>query len=347
MSDIPSSSAPVSSSPSTPSSPQPSSGGKDVSSSSPTSSQSSTSSGSVPSVESVTGGAVKPEQSSKESSGNTAPAEKIEQKVEEARIRAKVNGKEREYTMEEARRRLELIDGAEEKFQSAAQMRKQVEQFIETLRKDPKKILLNPDLGINFREIAEEYLGGEVRKEMMDPQQRELEELRGWKADQERMKQEAADNDRTQTEQKQYEAAKLSKLKEYDQKIAKVLSEAQLPKTPYTVKRVAEVLHSAKKKGYELDLATAVDFVREGYLSDLQAMTGGLEGDQLLNLLGGDIAKRIRKHDLAKIRAKVQPEAAMIQEQSQQASPTRSAPKQDKYLTQAEWIDAARKKAGF
>lgn len=352
-------SAPTSSAPATSSSPSPqASAPKDSSASSqppkssPSVSGSSSDAGGVPTVESVTGGSVKSEQSAKapEQKPNETAGEKAERKAEEARIKAKVNGKEREYTLEEARRRLELIDGAEEKFQTAAQMRKQVEQFIETLRKDPKKILLNPELGINFREIAEEYLGAEVRKEMMDPQQRELEELRAWKAEQDAKAKEEQESRAKTEEQQRFEAAKKQKIQEYDQKIAKVLGETNLPKTPYTVKRVAEVLHSAMKKGYELDAATAADFVRESYMSDIQAMFGGLEGEQLLNVLGDGLAKKIRKYDLDQLKAKLNPpppvslNSAAPEQPAQPSAPSSS--KKQQFLSEAEWKEMIRKKAG-
>jgi hypothetical protein len=341
MSDVSTSSAPVESSESSASeSPE--------TRSAPSANGGSSSSNGIPSVESVTGGAVKSEK--KEASDANAPAgetasEKAERKEAERRLKLKINGQEKEYSESEVIRKAQLAESADARFKEAAEMRKQVEQFMHTLKTDPKKVLLNPNLGINFRELAEEYLGSEIRKEMMDPVQRELEELRAWKAEQEESRQKAEESEKTTKQQQEFEQLKSRKAQEYDQKISKVLTEANLPKTAYTVKRVAEVLLNAQRKGYELDLETAVDFVKEGYMTDIQSMFGSLEGDQLFSVLGDGLAKKIRQHDLQKLKAKLQP-GSQPAEIAKQAVERASKQPESKALSPDEWKEMIRRKAG-
>jgi hypothetical protein len=326
----------------------PDSANEATTSAAPSASGASSTSGSIPSVESVTGGAVKTEKSTSDkeaTSQSETPKQAEERKEAERKWKLKINGAEREVSEAEAQRRLQLEFSADEKFKQASEMRKQVEQFMHTLKTDPKKVLLNPNLGINFRELAEEYLGSEIRKEMMDPVQRELEELRAWKAEQEESRQKAEESEKTTKQQQEFEQLKSRKAQEYDQKISKVLTEANLPKTAYTVKRVAEVLLNAQRKGYELDLETAVDFVKEGYMTDIQSMFGSLEGDQLFSVLGDGLAKKIRQHDLQKLKAKLQP-GSQPAEIAKQAVERASKQPESKALSPDEWKEMIRRKAG-
>ena len=120
-----------------------------------------------------------------------------------------------------------------------------------------------------------------------------------------------------------------------------------LPKTPQTLKRVAELMHSALKKGYELDVATAVDMVRESYQNDMMELYGKLDGDKLVGLLGEDLAKKIRMYDLQRLKAKHNPppSEATLQQQ-QQAAPRRTEPKAPTTMRTSDWLDQIRKKAG-
>ena len=100
------------------------------------------------------------------------PAETAERKY-----KLKINGVEKEYGEAEVIRRAQHFESADQKFQDAAKSRKQVESFLAALKSNPMEVLANPNLGFNFREIAEQYLAKEYRQEMMSPEQQELEEL--------------------------------------------------------------------------------------------------------------------------------------------------------------------------
>jgi len=176
-------------------------------------------------------------------------------------------------------------------------MRKSAEQFFEAFMNDPKSVLMHPEVAakINFRKLAEEYLGTELQREMMTPEERELKDLREYKTSQDKARE---DGERTTRETAATQAAAELQQRaaaDYDKKITDVLAKTNLPKNAYTVKRVAELLHGALSKGYDLDVPTAVDMVREGYLGDVQALVGGLDGDALFSILGPEVAKKIRK----------------------------------------------------
>jgi len=262
-------------------------------------------------------------------------------------VKRKVNGKEVEMTVEEALRKADLYGGAEDKFQEAAKLRKEVESFVDSLKSNPLGTL--KQLGIDVRDHAEQYLTEEVQREMMSPEERELQELRQFKQQQEdgRAQEEMTAKERQQ--QAQENQARSQAQQFYDHKITEVLSQSNLPKTPYTVKRVAGLLKTALSKGYELPIETAVDMVRGEFTNDVSSMAGTADVNQLIKLLGPDIIKRLRKHDLDSIKAKRTPATpADIAETT--LSP--SKPRQPRETTTQgmnmdEWKAHIRKKAGL
>lgn len=274
-------------------------------------------------------------------------AEKTAEAVAEQirKMKLKVNGKDVEMDEAEVIRRAQLASGADEKFREASDLRKQATQLVEALRANPLDVL--GKLGVDVREFTESYLAKELQREMLSPEQRELQELREWR--QQQQAQHEASQKEQMTRAQQQEMAKLQQraAQEYDTKITEVLSQSNVPKTAYTVKRVAELLMGALQKGYDLDVNTAVDMVREGYTTDLQSMVGGLDGEPLVKFLGPELLKKLRKHDLAQLKAKMQPaQAAVPQENSPIGGQSRGEPQQ-KMLRQEEWKEMIRKKAGL
>lgn len=264
------------------------------------------------------------------------------------KMKLKVNGKEMELGEDEVIRRAQLASAADQKFQEAAQIRKQAEQFINQLLSDPMSVLTHPELAdkIKFRQLAENFLAKELQRELMSPEQRELAELREYRKSQEEARQAAEQQQLTQAQQAERAKLQQRAAQEYDVKMTEILQKSDLPKTPYTVKRVAELLFNAVQKGYDLDVQTAVDMVREGYMSDLGALVGGLDGESLIKTFGPDLLKKIRKYDLAQLKSRVNP--TNMQASATPAAAT--APQRDdaqRALTPDEWREMIRKRAGI
>lgn len=273
------------------------------------------------------------------------PAEQVAKEIR--KLKGKVNGKEVEWSEEEAIRRLQMESSADERFKQASELRKQAEDFFNTLLADPKSVLMHPDVAkrINFRALAEEFLSGELQREMMTPEQRELAELRSFRQQQEEQQKRTQQEQTTRAQQEQMQRLQAQAAQEYDTEISKVLEASNLPKTPYAVKRVAEIMLNALQKGYEVDAATAVDMVRRGYSTDIQSLVGGLDGEHLIKVLGDDIAKKIRKHDLAALKSKLATEqpAAIA---DKKPSPAKAREDQQQRLTPDQWREMIFKKAG-
>lgn len=289
----------------------------------------------------------KPKQSGEkkepESKKAAEPKKETEEDILKKTIKRKVNGKEVEMTVAEALRKAELVSGAEEKFQEAAKMRKEVEAFVQALKEKPLHVL--KQMGIDVRGNAEEYLAEEVQLELMSPEERELYELRKWKQEQEQARQQEEMTAQQRAQQQQEMAARQQAQQFYDKKISEVLSQSNLPKTPYTVKRVATLLKTALSKGYELPIETAVDMVRGDFANDLRSMSSG-DPAQIIKLLGDDIVKMLRKHDLEQIKAKRKPAATPAEIAEQNLQPRQRTEKTTEKMSMDEWKEYIRKRAG-
>jgi hypothetical protein len=287
---------------------------------------------------------------SRQAAGADAPTADAAARAEEVRkFKLKVNGREREVDEAEVIRRAQLADAADERFKEAAQMRKQTEAFLEALRADPISVLQHPELGIDFRGLSEQYLTKELQRELMSPEQRELEELREFRKAAEARTQAEQQEQMTQRQQQEHAQLTQRAAVEYDRQITEALSKSDLPKTPYTIKRVVEVMQNALANGYDLDVPTAVDMVREGYHGDVQALVGNLDGEALIKVLGDAIVGKLRKHDLANLRRKLegqQPAAPAAGATPTPRSPREPRSTEPKKLNTHDWLAQVRAKAG-
>lgn len=252
----------------------------------------------------------------------------------------------------EVLRRAQMSSSADERFQQAAEMRKEAEQFFELLRTNPKEILLHPEIAkqINFRQLAEEYLGNELTREMMDPAERELQDLREYKRKQDEATENAKKETLTKAQQAEMAQHQQRAAKQIDEQLTEVLAKSNLPKDPEVVKRVAELMYQAGQKGYELDAQTAVDIVRERSQNYLQSLTSKLDGEGLMKFLGDDLVKKIRKHDLSRLKAQMQanqPAAIADGAVSEPRAPRPQARPDDGQLRPDAWRDRLYAKAGI
>jgi hypothetical protein len=214
------------------------------------------------------------------------------------KFKVKVDGQEVEVAEADLLADYGKGKSADARFREAAQMRKQAEEFIHLLRTDPIKVLSNKSLGIDLRKIAEEYLVAQLEEESLDPREKELRDTKRKLEEYEQAKREEA----KRAEEAQYAELQKRFTEDYSNKIVAALESAGLPKTQHTIKRMASYMNEGIKREFNLQPADVVDMVRRDYIEETKSLYGGLDGDKLLELLGDDVATKIRKHDLAKVR---------------------------------------------
>lgn len=213
-------------------------------------------------------------------------------------LKVKVDGKEVELPESEVLELASAGRASTQRFQEAAKMRKEAEELLKFAKANPKEFFQKT--GMNAREWAEKYLIEELQAEAMSPEQRKAREnedkLRKYEADEKGRKDQELNEERQRATA--VERERLDKL------FTSALYESGLPRTPYTVKRMAELQLINIKNKYELNASQLAKLVKEDYVSEQKALLGSLDGDQLIEFMGPENAKKFSKAQIAKLKAR-------------------------------------------
>lgn len=242
-----------------------------------------------------------------------APAETpaVEAKKEEIKkqlksFELKVNGKSKKVDIdmddeEQVKSYLQRALASDEKFQEAATYRKQSEQLVEMLQKDPLSILRNPALGLDIRKLAEQVLLQDLEEQQKSPEQRKIEEYEKKLKDYEgRMEKEEKDRKQAQLSeaQKRHET-------EIEDSMVKALQSNDIPAEPFFIRRLADVWTSAIESGWEdATIEDIMPYVKHRMDNDFKSLLDKhRDPEKLEKLLGKDILNNYRKSSVAKVKA--------------------------------------------
>jgi hypothetical protein len=242
-----------------------------------------------------------PAQTTTQTQNPSAPAQTetpTQAKAEVARmLKLKVDGKELELPESEVISRAAKASAADKRFQEAAQTRKQAEEIIKFAKDNPTEFFKRT--GMNAREWAEQYLLQEIQREQMTPEQK-----KAWENEQKlRQYEESEKQAKARAKAEQDAALERHHAEQYDQFFVKALSEVGLPRTPYTVSRMAQLEMVNLKKGLKLLPSQLATIVREDYIAEQKALFGSMEGDALMEILGKDNVKKLSKAQLSKYKS--------------------------------------------
>lgn len=235
-------------------------------------------------------------------------------KAEAAAKRAyklKVGGKDVEVDETELLKRAQMGYSADAKWQEAAQMRKQMDSFIGLLQKDPAKAL--EQMGFNVDELAEKRLQARIEEMQKSPEQLEREKLQ-------RELQEMKDKDREREEE--YRTKETQRIQdqyaiELENDISGALDNNTygFPKTPYVVKRIADIMILAVQEGMKTNNPTLKNITAKDVLpivdqeikQELRDMYSASPDDVFEQLIGKD---RLNKYRRSKIKKTAKPSSA-------------------------------------
>lgn len=217
----------------------------------------------------------------------------------------KIDGEEIEVDETELLRGYQLRTASDKKFREASYARKQADALIELLREDPIKALTHPSVGVDFRQLAEKFLADAIEDEMATPEEREKRQKL------QRLEELERENAQFKKSEEERQMAQMTAhyRQEYENNIINALDKSGLPKTNHTVKRMAYYMAQALENGYELQPVDVVDLVRKDYQSEIKDLLGASDERVLFDLIGDDIAGKIRKHDIAKLKKSALPVA--------------------------------------
>lgn len=248
-----------------------------------------------------------------ESSANGAQTQaEINQTINEFEIAFR--GQKLDLKNPEHRKKLETFaqkgEAADAKFQEAAYMRKQSEDFVKLLKTNPEAVLGNPAVGLDVQKWAEEFLWNRMQEAKKSPEQREAEENK-------RKLTEYQEKERTAAEQAK-EAAFQQAKEQYKGKLTEdiinTLAQTNLPKSARTVARMAHYILQAKQSGWvDVSPKDVVDMVREDYVQEHNELLGALPQEELLKILNAEVRKKIREAELWALKHPGQPIPAALQ----------------------------------
>lgn len=227
--------------------------------------------------------------------------EKKEAKSTLEKFNLKVYGKEFEETIDlgnknDLTKRFQKAAAADRSMAEAAEIKKAALQFIDELKKNPRKVFRDANLGIDERKLAEEIMNEALEDLEKSPEQREHAKL---------LKELEDIKQQRDSEKKDWESREFSRLQAEHERtletdISAALDIGGLPKTPRTVKAMAELMMVALENNIELSAKDIAPIIKANTMSDFKEIISSLGDDQLDDFLGKDVLGRLRKKNIAK-----------------------------------------------
>jgi hypothetical protein len=237
---------------------------------------------------------------------SAAPTEKDAANQGNATIRKfklKVDGQDLELDEPEVIRRAQLSTAAQKRFDEAQQKESTAREFIQKLKTNPFEVIDDPRLGLSQDQkiawVEDWYRSNVIEPSTLTPEQRQIKEQQA-KLKSFEDKDKAAQETARQQQLQQLEA---HHTQNFQKQIVEGLGSEGIPKTEYTVRRMADLMAKNIKLGLELTPAQLATLVREDYITEQKALFSSADGESLLKLMDEGVINKIRKADLARLRA--------------------------------------------
>lgn len=227
---------------------------------------------------------------------------------EERLLETTVNGKKVKVKETDLLRDYSKFSSANEKFQSAAELRKQNEAFEKRMVEDPESFLNDARIPkAKRREIAEKILMAELEEEMrpqLSQEQKELEELRKFKQSKEQEDEEV----RTKAEQAEFDKIVQSRREVIAKTFQDALALSPLSKDQATsaevVREMASYMRLCREAGHEVTPQELAKHVEDRFMNSYRGLTENMSGEDLVSFLGQSIIKKLREYDLGQLEAR-------------------------------------------
>lgn len=184
---------------------------------------------------------------------------------------------------------------SDHKAREYAQLEQEVGAFIQELRKNPRKALQNPAIGLDVKELAASILQEEIERSQKTPEQIRAEEAEAKL--QELM--EEREREKKELEAKQLEMLTEREYERYDNLMSSALETSDLPKSPYVVKKMTEYMIMAVENGIDVDPKDVIPLIRDEIHSDIQQMFGAMPAELIEQIIGKETLGKIKKSRVA------------------------------------------------
>jgi len=269
------------------------------------------------------------EESSEESKEAAKEAKKEEAQLKKTlkKLKIKFNGKEYdeelpfeipddEKSREYMTKQLQMSKLSQSKAKEAAELEKEVRSFIEELKKNPRKVLSDPNIGVDIKQLAASIIEEEIANSQKSPEQLEREkmeaELKALKEEREREKEEFKKREFERIQQEAYER--------YDMQMSQAIEKSDLPKSPYVVKKMADYMLLGLQNNVDLTPDEIVPLVKEEIQKDIKDMFAVMPDEVIEQIIGKDIIGRLRKKQIAKAKSAPVPVNKAVKDTVKKAS---------------------------
>jgi hypothetical protein len=202
------------------------------------------------------------------------------------------------------KRQLQMSKMSTRRAQEKSDLERDVSGFIEELRKNPRKALSNPNIGVDIKKLAAEIIEAEIEDSRKSPEQLRAEQL---EAELKQLKEER-ENAKKEREQRDFEALQEKAAIEYDTMITEALESSKtLPKSPYTVAKMATYLKLALENNIDLKPSEIVPIIEEDIRNEITSMFSAMPAEIIEQVVGKDKLAQIRRTRVAAKRAEVPP----------------------------------------
>lgn len=218
------------------------------------------------------------------------------------KLKLKLDGGEVELPEDQVIALAQQSGAAQKRFAEAARARKQAEEILTLSRTNPAEFVrLTGGDAKAIRKFAEDFLIEQLKHEHMSPEQKtaaaERAELKKFK-EAERRAQESEQAKKDQTRHAAY-------VDQFDKMFTTALAKADVPKTPYSVKRMAELTQVNLKKGLNYTSDELAEVVAKEYRDHMRDLLGGYTDDsKIADFIGPDLIKRLTKAQISKLKSK-------------------------------------------
>lgn len=203
---------------------------------------------------------------------------------------------DKEYTTTDIEKLSKDHGAANENYQKQVtenqKMIKDVEAFVDTLRKDPGAILERFKI---TQDQVEKYLWDKYYRFKNETPAQKAERLEG--------ELKARDTKDAQTQQQQQADQQREANRQYwQQKVKEGLGAEGLPENDWTVQRMAGYIQQMQQKGLNIPMNELAKYVKNDYNSAQQELLKNMSPEQVAQALGKDTMDTIRKKDVEKFK---------------------------------------------
>lgn len=237
-----------------------------------------------------------------------APAAKKEDANRKKKLKLKVDGEEYDEDIdfdneEDLIKKLQYSKVAQKRMSEKAQLEKEVENFLTELRKNPRKVLSDPRIGVDIKQLAASMIEEEIENSKKSPDQLEREKLQArlQELEDERKK------EKEDAQKRELDTLQQREFERYDMLMTKAIEKSDLPKSPYVVKKMADYMLMGLKDGLDITPEDVLPMVRDEIQNDLKEMFAVMPDEVIEAIVGKDVFTRVRKKNVAKAKAGTPP----------------------------------------